>query len=90
LETQFTHPVEKQAPLAPLTVDQVMTTVDQTRGVLHVSVRNNDNTQDGREHMVVYAETLPWLVELYMHTLEVRVDGVRDGECDFSASFCFV
>jgi hypothetical protein len=30
--------------------------------------------------MVVYAETLPWLVELYMHTLEVRVDGARDGE----------
>jgi hypothetical protein len=42
--------------------------------------------------MVVYAETLPWLVELYMHTLEVRVDGVRVGECDYllSLSFRFV
>jgi hypothetical protein len=78
--------VDKQAPLAPLSVDRVITTVDQTRGVLHVSVRNNDRE---RERMVIYAETMPWLVELYMHTLEVRVDGVKDRECDYLPLFRF-
>jgi hypothetical protein len=38
--------------------------------------------------MDVYAEVLLWLVELCMHTLEVRVDGVKDGGCDFLTSFC--
>lgn len=62
-------------PLAPLAVSRAITTTSQADGTLHVSVTNNADT----ETRVLYAETLPWLVTLYLHTLSVTVNGVPVG-----------
>lgn len=58
-------------PLAPLTISRTLAATSQYAGTLHVSVRNDrDEGQD-----VLYAETLPWLLTLYLHTLSVEIDG---------------
>jgi hypothetical protein len=72
----FSSATVLEEPLAPLTIDRSLRGDSQIRGLLHVSVRNNDlfHARD-----VLYAETLPPLVTLYLHTLEVYINGRRSG-----------
>lgn len=59
-------------PLSPLSVSRTVTTTSQYAGTLLVSVTNPlDEAQT-----VLYAETLPWLLVPYLHTLRVSIDGI--------------
>jgi phosphatidylinositol glycan class T len=69
------YAIERQPSLSPLSVNRIITTPDQSRGTLHISVINNEmHVLD-----VLYTETLPPLVTLYLHTRAVTVDGTPFG-----------
>jgi phosphatidylinositol glycan class T len=70
-EPAFAYSAVIEPPLAPLSVDRVLTTADQTRGTLHVSVSNPGPAPLD----VLYAETLPALLTPYLHTLAVSLNG---------------
>ncbi|KAF7361641.1 GPI transamidase component GPI16 [Mycena venus] len=57
---------------APLSVRRMLRGSAQDHGALAVSIANADPSPV----RVVYLETLPWIVHLYLHTLELTVDGV--------------
>ncbi|KAG8216666.1 GPI transamidase component PIG-T [Butyriboletus roseoflavus] len=64
------------APQTPLSIKRTLYGSSQTRGVLFVSLTNNDHAP----MTVGYLETLPALVTLWMHTMKVDVGGIaRDG-----------
>ncbi|KAJ6498884.1 GPI transamidase component PIG-T [Mycena sanguinolenta] len=56
----------------PLSVRRMLRGVAQSHGTLAVSIMNPSSAAV----RVVYLETLPWIVHLYLHTLELVVDGV--------------
>lgn len=47
----------------------------QDHGALAISITNPGSAAV----RVVYLETLPWIVYLYLHTLELTIDGVPRG-----------
>ncbi|KAF7376513.1 GPI transamidase component GPI16 [Mycena sanguinolenta] len=57
---------------APLSVRRMLLGAAQSHGTLAVSIVNPSSTAV----RVVYLETLPWIVHLYLHTLELSVNGV--------------
>ncbi|KAF9465783.1 GPI transamidase component PIG-T [Collybia nuda] len=60
-------------PITPFSVQRTLRGSSQAHGQLSVIVKNHQNSTQ----QVVYLETMPWLVQFYLHTLEIRVDGVR-------------
>ncbi|KAJ7268698.1 GPI transamidase component PIG-T [Mycena haematopus] len=58
--------------LAPLSVRRMLRGAAQSHGTLAISITNPASAAV----RVVYLETLPWIVHLYLHTLELIVDGV--------------
>lgn len=71
LSTAFPSP----APQTPLSIKRTLYGSSQTRGVLFVSLSNNDHAP----MTVGYLETLPALVTLWMHTMKVDVGGIARG-----------
>ncbi|KAJ7511984.1 GPI transamidase component PIG-T [Mycena galericulata] len=57
---------------APLSVRRTLQGSSQDRGKLSVFIKN-DGTAGVQ---VAYLETLPWIVQFYLHTLTLRIDGV--------------
>ncbi|KAJ7679712.1 GPI transamidase component GPI16 [Mycena olivaceomarginata] len=57
---------------APLSVRRMLRGSAQDHGALAISITNPGSAAV----RVVYLETLPWIVYLYLHTLELTVDGV--------------
>ncbi|KZV68526.1 Gpi16 subunit, GPI transamidase component [Peniophora sp. CONT] len=67
-ENKFAYPLDLTATtLSAYSVDRSMKGSSQTTGELALSVRNNLQVQQ----RVLWLETLPWHVELYLHTLHV-------------------
>ncbi|KAF7376396.1 GPI transamidase component GPI16 [Mycena sanguinolenta] len=60
------------AAQAPLSVRRMLRGAAQSHGTLAVSITNPGSAAV----RVVYLETLPWIVHLYLHTLELSVDGI--------------
>ncbi|KAK7005770.1 GPI transamidase component GPI16 [Favolaschia claudopus] len=58
---------------APLSVRRMLRGSAQDHGALAISITNPDSDPVS----VVYLETLPWIVYLYLSTLELSVGGVR-------------
>lgn len=63
------------APRTPLSIKRTLYGSSQTRGVLFVSLSNNDHVPI----TVGYLETLPALVTPWMHTMKVDVDAIARG-----------
>jgi len=71
-EHTFEYPIPPPAPQIPLSIKRTLYGSSQTRGVLFVSLSNNDRAPI----TVGYLETLPALVTLWMHTMKVDVGGI--------------
>ncbi|KAF8609557.1 Gpi16 subunit GPI transamidase component [Ceratobasidium sp. AG-I] len=60
-------------PELPVSVRRVLTGAEQTHGGLLLSITNAGS----EEHITAWLETMPWFIQFFLHTLEVRVDGQR-------------
>lgn len=58
----------------PISVRRVLTG-GQTHGSLSVDVKNNGN----QTREVLWLETMPWFMNLYIHSLDVLIDGQKTG-----------
>ncbi|KAJ7052573.1 GPI transamidase component PIG-T [Mycena amicta] len=69
--TGFEHSVAALSE-TPLSIRRTLNGHTQDNGELSVLIRNDE------EHSVdvAYLETLPWIIQLYLHTLTLHVDGV--------------
>ncbi|KAG6811243.1 hypothetical protein H0H92_008413 [Tricholoma furcatifolium] len=73
----FEYPVGFDDPLIPLSVQRTLRGSSQARGQLSVVLTNH-----GAETLnIVYLETMPWLIQFFLHTLNIHIDGVRNGMC---------
>lgn len=62
-----------QAP--PFSAQRTLFGSSQAYGQLNVVVTNNRDV----DIYALYLETMPWLIQFYLHTMEVRIGGVRRG-----------
>ncbi len=58
-------------PLTGLSITRSLTGPTQSRGRLSVSITNNLPIP----MQAVYLEVMPWLVQFYLHTMQVTVNG---------------
>lgn len=68
----FQYPLGEPIPLTPLSVQRTLKGSSQDRGQLSLVIINHEPT-------TVYArylETMPWLVQFYLHTLQARAKGI--------------
>ncbi|CUA76870.1 GPI transamidase component PIG-T [Rhizoctonia solani] len=68
-EKQFSY--ASMPPQLPITVRRVLTGTEQTHGGLLLSITNEGDTV----FTTAWLETMPWFVQFFLHTLELRVEG---------------
>ncbi|KEP54120.1 Gpi16 subunit GPI transamidase component [Rhizoctonia solani 123E] len=68
-EKQFSY--RSVPPQLPITVRRVLTGAEQTHGGLLLSITNEGDTQ----FTTAWLETMPWFIQFFLHTLELRVGG---------------
>ncbi|EPS95576.1 Gpi16 subunit GPI transamidase component [Fomitopsis schrenkii] len=71
-EQNFEYPTAIK-PQTHISVHRTLQGASQHAGRLALSVTNNHDT----ELQAGYLETLPWLLQFYLHTLHAEIDGVR-------------
>ena len=59
----------------PISVKRTLRGSSQAWGQLEAVIIN----QSPATVQVIYVETMPWLLQFYLHTLEARVNGTRTG-----------
>ncbi|QRW05512.1 Gpi16 subunit, GPI transamidase component [Ceratobasidium sp. AG-Ba] len=70
-EQSFTYtPVPRALPVS---IRRVLTGAEQTHGGLLLSITNQGDTN----YTTAWLETMPWFIQFFLHTLELRVDGKR-------------
>ncbi|EAU80935.2 GPI transamidase component GPI16 [Coprinopsis cinerea okayama7 len=72
-----------QKPQTSLSVQRTLKERSQLNGQLSVSLTNHDETT----LEVLYLETMPWIVQFYLHTLVPRVNGVVQNEAVSNISY---
>ncbi|PCH40448.1 Gpi16 subunit GPI transamidase component [Wolfiporia cocos MD-104 SS10] len=70
-ETTFQYPLVSASPLTPLSIQRTLKGWGQSDGQLSLVITN---------HLPVplqtgYLETMPWLLQFYLHTLHAQIDG---------------
>ncbi|KAI0031989.1 GPI transamidase component PIG-T [Vararia minispora EC-137] len=76
-EVRFSYPLDlTSTPISAISVDRTLKGASQTHGDLALVLRNNLHTPQ----RVLYLETLPWYIELYLHTLSVECGHSRPYE----------
>jgi len=70
-ETSFQNPIGKQNPVSALSIRRTLKSVNKYRGSLNVAVTNNG----GDDIQTTYLETIPWFVQLFLHTLRIECNG---------------
>lgn len=73
--------MEYRSDATPFSVRRTLRGSSQAWGQLSVSITNHRSTA----MHVLYLETMPWLVQFHLHTLESRINGVLQGA---SCSHC--
>ncbi|KAJ7086216.1 GPI transamidase component PIG-T [Mycena epipterygia] len=72
-----------RAPGSPLSVRRTLQGSTQDYGTLSVSITNT-----GPDAMqAVYLETMPWIVQFYLHTMALRVDGILRDDLIHNTSY---
>ncbi|KDR77599.1 hypothetical protein GALMADRAFT_138681 [Galerina marginata CBS 339.88] len=71
----FIYPLEYHSDSTPFTVKRTLRGSSQAYGQLSVVITNE---QPSTVH-ALYLETMPWLLQFYVHTLQARIDGVPRG-----------
>ncbi|KAL0574317.1 Subunit of the glycosylphosphatidylinositol transamidase complex-like protein [Marasmius crinis-equi] len=71
--SDFEYPSSMRDPaLTPVSIHRTLQGPTQDRGRLRVTLKNN-----GPDDLkVLYLETMPWLLQFYLHTTAIHVDGV--------------
>ena len=64
--------MRKVTPLTPLSIQRTLQSVNQYRGTLNVAVRNNLDA----DIRALYLETMPWLVQFFLHSLQIECNGL--------------
>ncbi|KAF9448798.1 Gpi16 subunit, GPI transamidase component [Macrolepiota fuliginosa MF-IS2] len=67
---EFQYPSSFQA-VAPISVTRTLQGFNQANGRLSLVLRNHRSVPQS----LVYLETMPWLVQFHLHTLQARVEG---------------
>ena len=75
-QTISTAPNYENASSVPLSVQRTLRGPSQARGELSVVVTNHESV----EIQTVYLETMPWLLQFYLHTLRVTHNGEPRGK----------
>lgn len=71
--------------IIPLSIQRTLRGSSQARGQLSVVVKNNNPTTV----QVMYLETMPWLLQFYLHTMRIHSDGVPRGRSNRQISLRF-
>ncbi|RDB15183.1 GPI transamidase component PIG-T [Hypsizygus marmoreus] len=72
----FQYPLDFDSPTSSLSVQRTLRGSSQARGQLSLVLKNHRNTS----LHVVYLETMPWLVQFYLHTLQIYINGSRNDD----------
>ncbi|KAH6911862.1 GPI transamidase component GPI16 [Coprinopsis sp. MPI-PUGE-AT-0042] len=82
----YSHPFDRLAvatrgPQGPVSVKRTLTEKSQLSGRLDVEVINHHRTSQGTKNPdgsidILYLETMPWIVQFYLHTLVPKINGV--------------
>jgi len=75
-ETSFQNPTGKQMAESALSIQRTLKSINKYRGSLNVAVTNNG----GDDVQTRYLETLPWFVQLFLHTLHIECNGTSRGD----------
>ncbi|KAG5642984.1 hypothetical protein DXG03_001800 [Asterophora parasitica] len=68
----FHYPAGFDTPTSSLSVQRTLRGSSQARGQLSVVLSNHRN----EPLHVVYLETMPWLVQFYLHTMKIDINGL--------------
>ncbi|KAF9473993.1 Gpi16 subunit, GPI transamidase component [Pholiota conissans] len=68
----FNYPLSYSSGTTPFSVKRTLTGSSQALGRLSVAITNHRTEAIS----VLYLETMPWLLQFFLHTLEARIDGV--------------
>lgn len=71
----------KQDPVSGLSIRRTLKSVNKYRGSLDVAVTNNG----GDDIQTRYLETIPWFVQMFLHTQRVKCNGTSRGSILFYA-----
>ena len=69
----------KQNSASALSIQRTLKSVNKYRGSLNVAITNNR----GGDIQTRYLETIPWFVQLYLHTLRIECNGTSRGSIPF-------
>jgi hypothetical protein len=72
----------KQDPVSGLSIRRTLKSVNKYRGSLDVAVTNNR----GGDIQTRYLETIPWFVQMFLHTQRVKCNGTSRGSDPFYAT----
>jgi hypothetical protein len=70
-------------PQLPINVQRVLTGAEQTHGGLRLGITNMGDTT----FTTAWLETMPWFIQFFLHTMELRVDNQKRGKYEYSALF---
>ncbi|EGN97089.1 hypothetical protein SERLA73DRAFT_56706 [Serpula lacrymans var. lacrymans S7.3] len=72
-----------EIPLTPLTLQRTLIGSSQAQGQLSIVIQNTLSSQI----QTIYLETMPWLVQLYIHTLQIHCNGVQRNDLISNLSY---
>ena len=67
--------MEYSSDANPISVKRALRGSSQAWGQLEAVITNQSPVMV----QVIYVETMPWLLQFYLHTLEARVNGTKTG-----------
>lgn len=70
-EFQRLNAQQDESPATPLSIQRTLKEWSQSRGELSVAITNHG----AYPVQAIYLETMPWIVQFYLHTLTATVDG---------------
>ncbi|KAF9045933.1 Gpi16 subunit GPI transamidase component [Hymenopellis radicata] len=73
-QNNFEYPLEPTKHPMPFSVRRTLQGSSQDRGQLSIFLTNHMPSSI----QVVYLETMPWIVQFYLHTMRVHVNGISD------------
>ncbi|KAF8817359.1 Gpi16 subunit, GPI transamidase component [Phlegmacium glaucopus] len=79
----FQYPLEYSSDSKPISVKRTLRGSSQAWGQLEAVITNH------RPVMVpvIYVETMPWLLQFYLHTLEARLNGIKTDDIITNISY---
>jgi phosphatidylinositol glycan class T len=80
---EFRYPLEYSSGAKAISVKRTLRGSSQAWGQLETVITNESPVMV----QVIYVETMPWLLQFYLHTLEARVNGIKTDDIIFNISY---